>query len=477
MGVGVSSWRLAQATAKAGEKLGRPVLGVVSGAVLAVLMVNRLQDGDPGGYVRSALEAFPVPKIADQILDKYFHNPKRPLMSKYVLPPNPSDLVNGNPARKAEIASLIMAANFAEVWLAKQGHSGPIGINFLEKVQLPRPWELFGAMLAGVDFVLMGAGIPSQVPAVLDKLSRMEPASYKLDVTGSKEKYELSINPSEILPQSYAKQLKRPAFLPIVASHTLAKMLATKVQGVVNGFVIEGWTAGGHNAPPRGKTQYNENGEPIYGERDIVDLDEIKALGKPFWLAGSYASSERLQEAINLGATGIQVGSIFALCDESGIRPDLKKEMRKRAFREELGVVTDAVASPSGFPFQVAQLEETLSNPRVYEARRRICSIGYLVETYQGKKSALGFRCPAEPVEAYVQKGGKIEDTVGRKCICNGLAATVGLGEVTKLGEEPPIVTLGRSYGFIGDLIQDEDGSYTAEDALKFLLCRNSLRD
>ena len=51
-----------------------------------------------------------------------------------------------------------MVANFAEVWLAKQGHHGPVGVNFLEKVQMATPAAAYGAMLAGVDVVLVGAG-------------------------------------------------------------------------------------------------------------------------------------------------------------------------------------------------------------------------------------------------------------------------------------------------------------------------------
>lgn len=43
----------------------------------------------------------------------------------------------------------------------------------------------------------------------------------------------------------------------------------------------------------------------------------MKDLGLPFWLAGSYASPEGLEKAYELGAVGIQAGSIFALSRES----------------------------------------------------------------------------------------------------------------------------------------------------------------
>jgi nitronate monooxygenase len=105
-----------------------------------------------------------------------------------------------------------------------------------------------------------------------------------------------------------APTIDRPAFLAIVSSAPLASMLARKASGEVNGFVIEGPTAGGHNAPPRGAMQLSVEGEPIYGERDVPDLEAIKALGLPFWLAGSCAEPEKLDEALALGATGVQIG-------------------------------------------------------------------------------------------------------------------------------------------------------------------------
>ena len=79
-------------------------------------------------------------------------------------------------------------------------------------------------------------------------------------------------------PAPYAASAPRPAFLAIVASHVLATMLARRSTGRVNGFVVEGPTAGGHNDPPRGKPELSDAGEPVYGERDVVDLLEDLAV-------------------------------------------------------------------------------------------------------------------------------------------------------------------------------------------------------
>ena len=61
MGVGVSNWRLARAVSWLGQ------LGVVSGTVLDQVFARRLQDGDPGGHMRHALDHFPFPEMAERI--------------------------------------------------------------------------------------------------------------------------------------------------------------------------------------------------------------------------------------------------------------------------------------------------------------------------------------------------------------------------------------------------------------------------
>lgn len=467
MGVAVSTWELAKAVAIAGERLDKWVLGVVSGTAISIIMAERLQRGDPSTI--RALKAFPVPEIAQEILDEY-----PPSKFKHKLPQRPETLVTGSDAEKAKVAKLIIVANFVEVWLAKEGHNSPIGINLLEKIQLTHLYELYGAMLAGVDYVLMGAGIPNQIPGVLDRLTNNEPASYKLDVIGSKEKYAISFDPATLIPEKNRKELKRPKFFAIVSHDALAMRLASSATGEVNGFVVEGPTAGGHNAPARGK-EINEKGEPIYTKKDDPDLGRIRKIGKPFWLAGGWANSKKLKEAQELGATGVQVGSVFALCKESGLPENVKSRLKKGIIGGDLFVRNSSIASPSGYPFQVVQLEETLSNPDVYEKRERNCRFGYLVQAYKKTDGSLGFRCPAEPIKAYLQKGGEPKDTEGKVCLCTGLASTVGYGPAIPKGKEPEIITLGKDLSFIEEINLDQYGNYSVEDVINFILQPNSI--
>jgi nitronate monooxygenase len=453
MGVAVSSWPLARAVATRGQ------LGVVSGTGLDALLSRRLQLGDPGGHMRRAMDQFPVQEIAHRVWDRYFvpggKKPRAPFKSK--------PLASIKPSRA--LTDLIVVGSFVEVFLAKEGHSGQIGINLLEKIQLPTVPTLFGAMMAGVDYVLMGAGIPRAIPAILDDLAQIQPTQLRLDVTGALPHETFTI-PFD--PQDYAdKPLRRPEFLAIVSSNALATTLARKSTGKVNGFIVEGNTAGGHNAPPRGALQLDEAGEPVYGPRDTPDLEAIKELGLPFWLAGSYGSPDGLKAALALGAAGVQVGTPFAFCDESGIAPTIKA----RVLREAPHVFTDPVASPTGFPFKVAELEGTLSDADVYNERERICDLGYLRETYRKVDGSLGYRCPAEPVEDYVKKGGDAAVTVGRKCLCNGLIANVGMPQIRKDGsEEPPIVTAGDMVTGLRSFLPAGRDSYTAGDVIDRLL-------
>ncbi len=330
-------------------------------------------------------------------------------------------------------------------------------------------------MLAGVDFVLMGAGIPTQIAGILNRLTTHQPTTYRLNVTGAEkdDDYRIGFDPEQIFPgiSGIINQLRRPRFLPVISSVVLAQALLKRSEGEVDGFVIEGPMAGGHNAPPRGELKLNEQGEPVYGEKDEVDLEKIRRLGLPFWLAGGYGRPGQLQQALAAGATGIQVGTAFSLCDESGMEPGLKKRLLRKVLDHQAQVLTSPVASPTGFPFKVAQLEGTMSEQEVYEARPRICDFGGLRNLFKRADGTVGYRCPAEPVEDYVRKGGQVEETVGRTCLCNNLAATAGFPQRRKSGYlEQPLVTSGDDLVNLGEFLKPGKTSYSAREVITHLL-------
>lgn len=456
MGVGISDWRLARAVSLRGQ------LGVVSGIALDTVMVRRLQNGDAGGHMRRAMAEFPMPGVAADVLRLYFRpEGRRPGMPYKMLP------VYKQVMSQARQLVTVLAA-FVEVYLAKEGHQGLVGMNLLTKVQIPTLPSLYGAMLAGVDVILMGAGIPREIPAALDHLAQHQPASLRFEVEGlppGREEH-LTLDPKGFWTTT-PPELRRPLFLAIIASNSLATMLARKASGRIDGFVIEGPTAGGHNAPPRGEPRFNERGEPLYGERDAVDLAKIAELGLPFWLAGGAGRKGRLQEALASGASGIQVGTLFAYSDESGLAEDLKRSVLTHAARGEVRVMTDPRASPTGYPFKVVRWP---GDPGATVGRERLCDLGGLRVAYCTPEGKIGYRCPGEPVAAYVKKGGKVEDTVGRQCLCNALTADLGLGQVRANGEvEPPLVTSGDDLELIGEFLAGRT-HYSAGDVLDYLM-------
>ena len=459
MGVAVSGWRLARAVSVTGQ------LGVVSGTLLAAVQARKLQQGDPGGHLRRAFDHFPIPAISERIWNEYYV--AGGVAAEATMKSVPMPTLNPS----AAFTELVVVANFVEVWLAKEGHDGRIGINLLEKIQLPTLASLYGAMLAGVDYVLMGAGIPRSIPGALDAFARGDAAELKIDVEGATPETPcmLRFDPRALFTTN-PPQLPRPQFLAIITSATLALTLAKKSNGKVDGFVVEGAVAGGHNAPPRGPLQLSALGEPIYGPRDVPDLPKIREIGLPFWLAGAFSRPEKVSEALAAGAAGVQIGTAFAMCEESGIIPDLKRRLREAIRAGKMRVFTDPLASPTGFPFKVAQLADTLSEAATYASRKRICDLGYLRTLFRKPDGTIGYRCAAEPEADYLRKDGVASELVGRKCLCNGLAATVGVGQVRHGLPELPILTAGDELPEILRFLQPGRDSYSAADVIRALL-------
>ncbi len=456
MGVGVSSWRLARAVSQGGG------LGVVAGTALDVVLARRLQTGDPCGSVRRALAALPLPGAAARILDRWFVPGGKPPTAAFAPTPMPTVEMT------RDALELIVAGNFVEVFLAKEGHAGPVGINYLEKIQMPTLPSLHGALLADVDAVLVGAGIPVGIPDVLDRLARAEPARLRIDVAGAAggEAVHQVFDPRALDPHALPR--RRPRFLAIVSSATVARTLVRRAGDGIDGFVVEHHVAGGHNAPPR-RAGRSEGGARGFGPADEPDLEVFRGLGVPFWLAGAEATPDALRGATALGAHGVQVGSAFALCDESGMLPEIRREIIARHDAGTLTVRTDFTASPTGYPFKLVELPGTTADEGVRAARRRVCDLGYLREVYAREDGVLGYRCPGEPQAAFAQKGGDVAACEGKNCLCNGLLGTIGLQQVRAGRREPPTVTLGADLGFLDHIPRGPGGAYAARDVLSYL--------
>jgi len=461
MGVALSNYKLANAVSKEGS------LGVISGVGLDTIILGRLQEGDKNGVVREALAQFPDHDIAQKIIDKYYVKdgiePGTPLASTPLWSMKPNKWLQ----------QVVVASSFIEVWLSKKGHNNPVGLNLMEKTFAPNQALLYGAMLAGIDYVIMGAGIPLQMPGIITQLVNHNDSNYRVDCVDARPDDDLRLHfkISELFPNFKEKlgTLKRPKFFPIISSNVLALALIKRGTGKIDGFIVETPVAGGHNAPPR-KEQYNEKNEPVYGAKDVVDLEKLAKLGLPFWLAGGYGNRDGLQKALASGAQGIQVGTAFAYTNESGMRDDIKNNVLKRAAEGNIEFITSARCSPSGFPFKVVQLEGSSSDEKTYKARKRVCDKGHLRHAYRRPDGTIGLRCPAESVDIYIKKGGKLEDTVGRRCLCNALISTVGFPQIRKGGyREDYIVTSGDDVVNLKLFQKEGKLNYSAKDVLDVL--------
>ncbi len=454
MGAAVSSWYLAQTVAKQGQ------LGVVSGTALETVVARRLQNGDVGGHMQEALAHFPYPEVAEHILATFYRPEGR----------------NGEPFRPMRRLSLkahkehdqlAVAANFVEVWLAKQAGTGKVGINFLEKLQTATPAALYGAMLAGVDAILMGAGIPREIPQLMTDFSQGKSGHLSIDSDrpAGMDAPVLEFDPLESFGK--APELPRPAFLAIVTAEVLAAYLARNEVTRPDGFVVEHYMAGGHNAPPR-RMQDTETG---YGPLDEANIDKVRDVGLPFWLAGGRATPGSVADAVAQGAEGVQVGSLFALSHESGLLPEYREQMLQAAREGNLRVRTDHLASPTGFPFKVVELPGTVGMSDTYEARPRLCDLGYLRSSHINEAGKVSYRCAAEPDGPYLKKGGEEVDLKGRICLCNGLVAAVGLGQERPDGyKEAPLLTLGSTTSDVESMLHVHPQGWSAVDVINRLL-------
>ncbi len=456
--MGVSNWRLARAVSRLGQ------LGVVSGTALDAVIARRLQLGDRDGSIRRALSHFPWPDMAQRVLDKYFIPGGKPDRKPFAA------VAKHTLKLKRESVELLIVSNFVEVFLARSGHDGPVGINYLEKIQLPTLPSLMGAMLAGVAFVIMGGGIPLTIPGIMSRLSNFEPVELKLDVEGNthKQAYVQQFTPRDYLSGA-PENIPRPHFLAIVSSDILAKTFTRRATGSVDGFIIENHTAGGHNAPPRRADSPAGQTGPQFGPRDIPDVEKIRQLGVPFWLAGGFGSPAKLKAAQQAGARGIQVGTAFAYCNESGMLPEIRSAVLDSYKKGTLNVLTDFRASPTGYPFKLISMKSPIQSMDTDLDRTRICDLGYLRQLYCQADGRVGYRCPCEPQRYFLAKGGGEDKMPERQCLCNGLFATIGLGQIRDTGAELPLITSGLDFSFVPHLVTNGSSCYSAEDVIAYL--------
>lgn len=461
MGIGVSLHRLAQAVS---DYPGQQALGTVSLAGIDRVVPYILQMGDPTGNYRRAFEAFPIPEIAQRVWEKYFHKegkaPDEPFMR----------LPQWNLERKTmefrkDLLDLTVVSAFAEIWLARE-KGNCIACNFLYKAQLPLLAILLGALIANVDIVVMGAGIPTEIPRILNSLASVKPTEFRIFAHHSSQQksFDVNFDPRPYVPAG--KELIRPEFGAIVTLDPIVRRLCASDTTRPDFFIVEHHRAGGHNAPPR-DTDYGLRDEP--DNRKIIEC--CKKYNLPVWRAGGCSNPEALKEAQCCGYTGVQVGTAFALADESGIDEEYKGTLRRDIIDGNIDIVTDGRVSSSGFPFKIAQGPGIVPESWVQENRVRRCEHSLLASLTKRSDGKIVLICEGGPIDAYKKNGGEEVNTVGRSCLCSRLLRTAGF----KIPGEFPIITFGDDLSAIKYLAEKHrpDLNYSAKDVIEYILGKN----
>jgi NAD(P)H-dependent flavin oxidoreductase YrpB (nitropropane dioxygenase family) len=427
MGAHVSCARLANVTSRLGA------LGVVSSVGLRHIVPQQVRDGHADTIALA--RTFPVARYVEELLS-YAPGGKRHTRA---IPIDVPDAVKGGLARRLSAISA-----YVEVMRAKNGHRGLVGINVMWKCALTVLPSIYGALLAGVDAFLCGAGVPMELHEIVARMRRGTDLDYApLTGTGTHVQMSIADDATADLLQSRAM----PKLLPILSNFAFCKRLLDtwakrSAEARPDAFVLENHAAGGHNAQPRDKV--------AFGEADDINsyFDKVLELGVPVYVAGAFADGGSRRDLLywqQRGAIGIQVGSRFALTEESGLREDLKQRAIEMSRQGTLKVLTDARLSPTGFPFKYVPMEGTYGDLSLRAQQKRGCDLGYLLQsrtiTQPDGTEREVYLCPAMPEEQYIALGGAEADTVDRLCLCNALLSTAGFSKV----DRPALVTLGES--------------------------------
>ncbi len=198
----------------------------------------------------------------------------------------------------------------------KSNGKGAIGLNLL--VAQSDFDELFlTAIEEEVDLIFMGAGLPLKLPLPADKLKRVH--------TG---------------------------FVPIVSSPRAAKLIfkywANNYKRVPAAVVVEGPLAGGHLGFKKDqifKSEYQL--EKILPQVVAVIKEYEIAFNKkiPVIAAGGIYTGEDIKKFLELGASGVQMGTRFVATYECNAAPEFKEAYIK-AKKEDIIIIESPVGLP-----------------------------------------------------------------------------------------------------------------------------------
>lgn len=261
-------------------------------------------------------------------------------------------------------------AAYEEVSLAK-ANGGIAGINIM--CALVRDYEdsVRGALDAGADVIISGAGLPLGLPSI--------------------------------------QKPKETALIPIVSSARALELICKKWERLgyrPDAVVLEGPLAGGHLGFKMDQIELESN--TLENLLPQVKDAAMKYGNFPVIVAGGIYTHEDILRFLKMGADGIQMGTRFLATEESSATAQYKQAVIS-AKKEDI-VVADKPGSPCGLPFRVIK-QSPMYASSLKRTRDPKCDKGYvLLKDQEGKFT----RCPAK------------EDNETSFCICNGLLSSAG---------------------------------------------------
>ncbi len=240
MGAGVSNWRLAQAVSRQGQ------LGVVSGTALDVILRGGCRTATRAATC-AAPGRLPVPGMAERVLASTSSRAAGPGRAL----PGAADVRHRLGARAVDASSRTSwrCGSHARATTNRSASTCSTRSSCPScRRSTARCWR--------ASVRADGRRHPDEVPGVLDRLApRAGESACMSSIEG--DDTAMRFSPADWTRARPPRSGGRVS--AIIASNARAD-LPRKANGRVDGFIVEGPTAGGHNAPPRGKPALKATG-------------------------------------------------------------------------------------------------------------------------------------------------------------------------------------------------------------------------
>jgi nitronate monooxygenase len=288
-------------------------------------------------------------------------------------------------------------AVYEEVSLSKV-RNGFAGINIMAALVRDYNDSVKGALDAGADAIISGAGLPLNLPAI-------QPAA-------------------------------DTALIPIISSARALEIICKKWEKLgyrPDAVVLEGPLAGGHLGFRIDQVDLESN--KLENLLPPVKDMAMKFGDFPVIVAGGIYTHEDIVRFMSMGADGVQMGTRFLATEESSATEAYKLAVIRA--KEEDIVVAHRPGSPCGLPFRVIK-QSPMYISSLKRLRKPKCDKGYvLMKDAEGKYSA----CQAK------------QDNENYFCICNGLLSSGGYNT----DKEEALYTVGSNAARIDKIISVRD--------------------